>query len=141
MIRCKGELGYLDLCFIADGELTLIVENKISADFTTHSAASNEMEIDADNENQIESQLDFYKKRLKQQAKPTAHVLLTHQTDPPSSFALRQGFSEGDTTVFESMCRWSAVHRWLRKPIRGMTLRMQPALNELPLRCWLTGAS
>jgi hypothetical protein len=83
MIRCEGELGYLDLCFIADGELTLIVENKISADFTTHSAASNEMEIDADNENQIESQLDFYKKGLKQQAKPTALVLLTHQQTLP----------------------------------------------------------
>lgn len=61
-IRCEGELGYLDLCLIADRELALIVENKVSADFTTHSAASNEMEIDADNEDQTESQLDFYKR-------------------------------------------------------------------------------
>jgi hypothetical protein len=115
MIRCEGELGYLDLCLIADGELTLIVENKISADFTTHSAVSNEMEIEEDNEAQTESQLDFYKKHLKRQSKPTALVLLTHQTESPSSFALRQGFYEGDNTVFESVCRWSVVHRWFKE--------------------------
>jgi hypothetical protein len=114
-IRCEGELGYLDLCLIADGELVLILENKVGADFTTHSAASNETEIEEENEDQTVSQLDFYKKHLKQQSKPTALVLLTHQTDPPSSFALRQGFHGGDTNVFESVCRWGAVHRWFKE--------------------------
>lgn len=115
MIRCEGELGYLDLCLIADRELTLIVENKVSADFTTHSTASNEVEIEMDNENQTESQLDFYKKLLERESKPTALVLLTHQTDPPSSFAPQQGFYGRDTTVFESVCRWSVVHKWFKE--------------------------
>ncbi len=114
-IRCEGELGYLDLCLFADGELALIVENKVCADFTIHSAASNEMEIEGDNEAQTRSQLDFYKKHLDQQSKPTALVMLTHQTDPPSSFALGSGFYGVDTTVFESVCRWSMVHRWFKE--------------------------
>lgn len=94
---------YPDLVLVLDGRPSVVVENKIGADFTTHEEKHAE-------DVELVGQLDFYSRWLASQNTRGVLVLLTHVTEPPVDFSV----AGGDAAVAHGVCRWRHVYRELK---------------------------
>jgi hypothetical protein len=117
-IYFRGKQGCIDICMLADKEITLVVENKVTAGFTEHrlSEVSGEEEDSDENSEVPISQLDVYDGWLSENYPRAALVLLTHVTNAPLTFLSKQAVQtdgEPARNVFHWVCRWATIHRWL----------------------------
>jgi hypothetical protein len=114
-IRCAGKLGYLDISLSADDDLILVVENKVTAEFTTHLIPAAAGEIGGGHEDEICDQLELYEKHLRSRGVSAGLVLLTHRRQAPIWFLTGQGPENANGLVFRHVCRWAEVHGWLAR--------------------------
>jgi hypothetical protein len=115
-ISFRGEKGCIDICLLADKQITLVVENKVTARFTEHRLSEGADEEEDSDEHPKRTQLDFYDEWLSEKYPRAALALLTHVTNAPLSFLSAQAAQAGTEptrNVFHWVCRWAAVQRWL----------------------------
>jgi hypothetical protein len=115
LIRCASDHGYVDLCLIADGDMVLVVENKVNAGFTTHRVSEAAGEDGNGSEDEGCSQLAFYERYLRSKGKIAGLVLLTHLTEAPSTFLANRTDQDKTEIVFRHVCRWAETHKWLTR--------------------------
>jgi hypothetical protein len=111
-ISLSGNRGFVDLCLLADNNLVLIIENKINAGFTTHRVIETEEEPSEDGDDNC-NQLEFYEQYLNTKGRTSGLILLTHSTEPPSTFTDSGVNPRQSGNIFRRVCRWAEIHKWL----------------------------
>lgn len=113
--KFNNECGRPDLCLSAGADIILVIENKVGAGLTTHSAPGGIDDRDTRN------QLEFYDDWLATTYPEAGLVLLTHLTDAPPGFVeyesvpeLGEGVSSHRyKAAFRRECRWTNVYECL----------------------------
>jgi hypothetical protein len=103
----------LDISLSADDNVILVVENKVTAEFTTRQIPEAAEENVGGHEDEGCDQLDFYERYLRSKGVLAGLVLLTHKRHAPISFLAGQSSENESGVVFRHVCRWAEVYEWL----------------------------
>lgn len=114
-IHYAGGRGCLDLCLLADGQVILVIENKVAAGFTYHRVSDDLDEPHDDLDDYNCSQLKFYEGYLAENSPGAGLVLLTHFTAAPQTFLVENDDNKhgGTARIFRRVCRWSDAYNWI----------------------------
>lgn len=102
-VSCDG--GFADIVLRIGSRPALVIENKLHSGIRVHGG-------DAGRDNQLTT-YGRWLKRMRNPARPSALVLLTHATPPPADFLSGGDYGVNNCAVFT----WSRLARWLTRRV------------------------